>query len=187
VNSFGTTVVAAWTAVSKFDGLYWVTSNAFGVAVCTFAGQCFGARKYARMRRGVRQWTAAAFLATVALSAALLSCARWGLRLFSTDTDVTATATQMLWCFVPYYVTWVLVEILSNVLRGAGDSIAPMVICLVGVCLLRILWIVLILPYWHTVPGVCYSYPVTWAITAMTFLIYYRHGHWLERCRTHTG
>ncbi|MBR6353826.1 MAG: MATE family efflux transporter, partial [Oscillospiraceae bacterium] len=32
VNSFGTVIVAAWTAISKFDALYWVTSNAMGAA-----------------------------------------------------------------------------------------------------------------------------------------------------------
>ena len=41
VNSFGTDVIAAWTAYGKLDGVYWMTINAFGIAITTFVGQNF--------------------------------------------------------------------------------------------------------------------------------------------------
>ena len=46
VNSFGTDVLAAWTAYGKLDGLFWMTVSAFGISVTTFAGQNFGAQRY---------------------------------------------------------------------------------------------------------------------------------------------
>ena len=138
------------------------------------------------MRTGVRQWTLVSLSSAALVSGALLACGPWGLRLFSSDEAVLKEAMVMMWCFVPYYVVWVFVEILSNALRGAGDSIVPMVICLVGVCVLRILWILLVVPRWNTIAGVSYSYPVTWGITALTFLIYYHRGRWLDRCLKHT-
>ena len=183
VNNFGTVTVAAWTAIGKFDALFWVTSNAMGTALCTFVGQNFGAGQYERMRKGVKQWLLTDIGVTVALSALLLSLAPWMLRMFSADPAVIALARRMMWYFAPFYVVWVFIDILSNALRGAGDSFWPMVISLVGVCLLRILWIAFVVPHWDTIAGVSFSYPFTWGITALTYLIYYRKSNWLDRCR----
>ncbi len=182
VNNFGTVTVAAWTAISKFDALFWVTSNAMGTALCTFVGQNFGAGKYDRMRRGVKQWLLTDIGVTVCISVLLLSLAPWMLRMFSSDPEVIALARKMMWYFAPFYVVWVFIDILSNALRGAGDSFWPMVISLVGVCLLRILWIALVVPHWNTIAGVSFSYPFTWGVTALVYLIYYLKAPWLERC-----
>ena len=52
INSFGTATVASWTAYGKVDFVYWMTVNAMGLSVTTFAGQNFGAKKYDRMKKG---------------------------------------------------------------------------------------------------------------------------------------
>ena len=183
INSFGSVIVAAWTAIGKFDGLYWITSNAMATAICTFVGQNFGAGQYERMRKGVRMWLVTDLIVTACLSVLLLSLAPYALRIFSSDPVVIDHARQMMWYFAPFYVLWVCIDILSNVLRGAGDSIRPMIISLLGVCVLRILWIVFVVPHWHSVAGVSVSYPFTWGVTALVFLIYYKKSNWLERCR----
>ena len=182
VNNFGTVTVAAWTALGKFDALYWVTSNAMGTALCTFVGQNFGAGQYERMRKGVKQWLLTDIGVTAAMSVLLLSLSPWMLRMFSADAEVIALARRMMWYFAPFYVVWVFIDILSNALRGAGDSFWPMVISLMGVCLLRVLWIVLVVPRWNTIAGVSFSYPFTWGVTALTYLIYYLKAPWLARC-----
>ena len=181
INGFSTEIVAAWTAIGKVDGVFWVSSNSFGVAMCTFVGQCFGAGKYERMKLGTRQWLLVTLAASVTLSAAILSLGRWALGLFTDNRDVVEEGVRMLWYFVPFYPVWSFVEILSNTLRGAGDAIAPTVICLVGVCLLRILWLLTVVPFWHTVMGISMSYAFTWAVTALAFLIYYNKSSWLSR------
>ncbi len=187
VNRFGTVIVAAWTALGKFDALFWVTSNAMGMALCTFVGQNFGAGQYARMRKGIRQWLLADIALTALLSGALLTLAPVMLRLFADDGAVIAHALRMIWYFAPFYVIWVFIDIFSNALRGAGDSLRPMIISLLGVCLLRVVWICAVVPHWNTVGGVAASYPFTWTVTALAFLIYYNRSPWLERCRAHTG
>ena len=185
VNGFGTTVVAAWTAITKFDGVYWVTSNSFGTAICTFVGQCFGAGKYDRMKEGVRKWLLTALGTSLAISGLLIGLSRWGLRLFATEPEVIAEAMRIMWYFVPYYAIWAFIEIISNTLRGAGDAVSPTVICLIGVCVLRMLWIWVVVPHWHTVMGISVSYPATWFATATAFVVYYYKGNWLARCMGH--
>ena len=181
INMLGTTVVAAWTAASKFDGLFWVTSNSLGVAICTFVGQCYGAGKFERMMAGIRLWLLTALGVSAGMSVLLLGISSYGLRLFTDDAEVIRQAITMMWYFVPFYAVWAFIEILSNALRGAGDSLVPMLIILFGVCVLRMLWIFLVVPHWHTVLGISISYPISWAITALVFVIYFRKGKWL-RC-----
>ncbi|MBQ9459805.1 MAG: MATE family efflux transporter, partial [Oscillospiraceae bacterium] len=185
VNDFGTTVVAAWTAIGKFDGVYWVTSNSFGAAICTYVGQCFGAGKYDRMKEGVKKWLGVTIGASAVISALLLGLGKWGMLLFTTKSEVIEEALRMLWYFVPFYVLWSFIEILSNTLRGAGDAVAPTIICLLGVCLLRVVWIWAVVPNWHTILSVSLSYPITWFVTAAVFVIYYSKSNWLSRCMGH--
>ncbi len=181
VNEFGTVVVAAWTAVSKFDGIFWVTSNSFGAAICTFVGQCFGAGKYERMKEGVRKWLLVTLGTAMGISVLLLGLSRWGLLLFATERSVIDVAMRLLWYFVPFYAFWSFIEILSSTLRGAGDSVTPTIICLLGVCALRVAWIWLVVPRFHTLLCVSLSYPITWFVTAAVFIIYYYKSNWLSR------
>ena len=186
INALGTVVVAAWTATSKLDGIFWVTSNSLGATICTFAGQCFGAGKIDRMKQGIRSWLFVALGVSAALSALLLSCAPWGFRLFTDDANVIAEARRMVWYFVPYYVVWTFIEIFSNALRGAGDAVNPTLIILGGVCVFRILWILIAVPFWRTVLGISVCYPLSWFITAVVFAVYYFRSDWLRRCLGHS-
>ena len=187
VNGLGTLVVAAWTTTGKFDGLYWVTSNSMGAAICTFVGQCFGAGKIERMKRGIRSWLFAALGVSAAISALLLALAPYGFRLFTDDAEVLALAQEMIWYFAPFYIVWAFIEIFSNSLRGAGDSLNPMLIILGGVCVFRVLWVFFVFPAWHTLLGVSACYPASWILTALVFAVYYFHSNWLRRCMGQTS
>jgi Na+-driven multidrug efflux pump len=88
VNGLGTAVAAAWTVTGKFDGIYWVTSNSFGMALCTFVGQCYGAGDIARMKKGARLWLLFDLGISAVVSVVLLTLAPWGFRLFTQDAAV---------------------------------------------------------------------------------------------------
>ena len=186
INGLGTNVVAAWTTTSKFDGLYWVTSNSMGAAICTFVGQCFGAGKFERMKQGIRQWLFVTAGVSAGVAALLLVLAPYGYRLFTDDSEVMALALEMIWYFAPFYVVWAFIEIFSNALRGAGDSFIPMLIILCGVCVFRILWMGFVVPHWHTVRGISVCYPISWIITSIVFFIYYFRAPWLKHCMGQT-
>lgn len=44
---------------------------------------------------------------------------------------------------VPTFITYITIEILSGTLRGVGDAWMPLIITGVGVCLVRVIWIIL--------------------------------------------
>ena len=56
-----------------------------------------------------------------------------------------------------------------------------MIMTCVGVCVLRVLWIVLVVPYSKNIETIALSYPITWSVTSILFIIYYRQGGWLKR------
>jgi len=64
-------------------------------------------------------------------------------------------------------------EVFTGALRGMGYSLVPMIISIVGVCGIRILWIMTIfqLPKFHTVEMLFMTYPVTWTITLLALLV----------------
>ena len=182
VNALGSTMVAAWTAAGKIDGIYWVTSNAFGITICAFVGQCFGAGKYERMKKSVRQCLAIALATSAAFSVLILSFSKYLCLIVSSDEEVISLARQIMTYFVPYYVTWTVIEILSNTLRGVGDAVRPVIIITLGVCLVRVLYIHYIVPIWGGIRCISYSYMISWVITDVVLLIYYFRSDWLKRC-----
>ena len=54
INSFGTTVMAAFAAAVKIDSFAYMPVQDFGNAFSTFIAQNFGARKSDRIRKGIR-------------------------------------------------------------------------------------------------------------------------------------
>lgn len=181
INGFGTNTVAAWTIYGKVDFVYWMTVSAMGLSITTFAGQNFGAGKFDRMKKGTMVALGITAVLTVCISAALLLLAQPLLRLFTSDAAVVNITLSMMRFLVPTYITYICVEIFSGTIRGAGDAVVPTVMTCFGVCVLRVLWVLAVVPLHPTVIMVEWSYPITWTFTSLLYVIYYFHGGWLRR------
>ena len=90
------------------------------------------------------------------------------------------TTYDIMLAFVPYYFIWAVIEVLSGVLRGAGDAIRPVIITGLGICLLRIVWMFTAFMARPELSVLCFSYPLSWAVTALALIIRYRRGSWLK-------
>lgn len=181
INGLGADAVAGWTAASKMDSLYWVFISAFGVAITTFVGQNYGAGRIDRVRKGVRVCLGMCFGMTAACCAFLLLIGTRLLFIFSPDPAVIHQGLIVMHFMVPTYAAYVCIEVFAGALRGAGDSIAPTVMTLVGVCFVRVLWVIFYVPGNHTLISVLASYPISWGIGSVMFIVYYLHGGWLAR------
>ncbi len=181
INSFGTATVAAWTVYGKLDFIYWMTVNAMGLSITTFAGQNFGAKKYDRMKKGTLVALGITAILTIIISAGLLLLANPLLKLFTSDADVVSITLDMLHFLTPTYITYICVEIFSGAVRGAGDAVIPTIMTCFGVCVLRVLWVLIAVPLHPTIIMVEWSYPITWAFTSLLYVIYYFQGGWLRR------
>ena len=64
-------------------------------------------------------------------------------------------------------------DTLVGLLRGIGYSVVPMVVSLVGACGLRLVWVAVIFPVYHTASCLYISYPISWLVTGAVHLIFF--------------
>lgn len=190
VNTFGTDTVAAWAAYGKIDGLFWMMISAFGISITTFAGQNYGAVKYERIRRGIRECIFMAMTGAVLMSTILYCFGGKIYRLFIDDPLVLEKGQEILRFLVPFFFAYVCAEILSGALRGMGDSVVPMLLTGGGFCVLRVLWVFAVTPLRPKFQTVLVIYPVSWAVTSLLFVLYYlcfsRERKIMKRARRET-
>ena len=182
INGFGTATVAAWTAHGKVDGFFWMILGAYGISITTFAGQNFGAKQYDRVRKGA--WVCLFFCAVLALGlgAVIYVFGSPLAGLFSDDAQVVERALEIIRLLTPCVITYASIDALSGTIRGSGDAWVPRALTAGGVCGLRILWVVLAAPLFGTLTGVLVSYPISWGVTSVLYILYFLAGGWLRRC-----
>ena len=178
INTFGTLTVAAWTAYSKVDTVFWLTSYAMSSTITTFVGQNYGACNLTRVRRGVKTALWLSIGMTGSTCVLLMVFCQPLFRVFTDDPRVVEIGCEMLRFLAMFYVIYTVSDVFSGAVRATGDAFWPMILNLISVCLVRVLWVWLVLPKFHTVIMLCTSYPVSWALGSILFLFYYRSGRW---------
>ena len=142
-----------------------------------------GAGKHDRLKACVKQGMILSFSISLGLSVIIMLVGRPVLGILTHDQAVISTTYEMMSYFVPFYFTWSVIEVLSAVLRGAGDAVRPVAIVGVGICLFRIVWIFTAFRWFHTLPVLCYCYPASWLVTDIALFVYFRKGKWMEQGR----
>lgn len=175
INNFGTDTAAAWAAYGKLDAIFWTVCGSFGIAITTFSGQNFGARKFDRVKKSVRVCLAMALTVCGSLIVFLMIFCRPLYHIFTTDQAVVDIGVYMLRLITPSYVIFIFVEIFSGALRGIGDVLIPSTITLGGVLLVRLTWILFVTPMTGELSTLLYSYPLAWGATALLLIPYYFH------------
>ena len=115
------------------------------------------------------------------LGGILLAISPFAFQIFTDDPEVIQYAIRIMFYFVPFYFMWPFIEVLANALRGAGDAVVPMVISVGGICGVRLLWVFLVVPHWHTLLSISICYPVSWLVTAVVLIIYFKKANWTAR------
>ena len=80
---------------------------------------------------------------------------------------------RMLLIISPFYLINIYIENYSGALRGVGDTFAPMLFSVVGICVFRIIYLAFFFPRFQTLEVLCAMYPVSWALTNTLYMIYY--------------
>lgn len=173
INDFGTDTAAAWAAFGKMDAIFWTVCGSFGIAITTFSGQNYGARKYDRVKKSVRISLGMSLGVCGSLILFLMAFCRPLYVVFTADQNVIDIGVYMLRLITPSYIIFIFVEIFSGALRGIGDVLIPSVITLGGVLLVRLTWILLVTPRTGKLSTLMYSYPLAWGATALLLVPYY--------------
>lgn len=173
LNRLGTDTVAAWSVFTKIDAFYWMVLTGFGIAITTFAGQNYGAKKYKRVLESVSVCVKLTLCISIGMSIFFLLCGKGLFGAFTADKNVIGIGVRILKYMAPAYALFVCIEIYSGALRGIGDVIIPTIMTCFGVCIFRIVWIFVIVPMNPTIEAVTLSHPVSWGVTALLYIIYW--------------
>lgn len=184
VNSFGTDTIAAWTIFGKVDAVIWMVVGSFGIAVTTFSGQNYGAQKYDRIKKGTRICLLICVFSVIGISLILFAFSGPLFSFFTDDSGVIAIGRQMMNIMIPFYFIYAFIEIYSGTIRGVGEVMQSTLITFIGICILRIAWLIFYVPFHRNIDALVMNYPLTWVITAAVFIVYYLRGNWLKRAVT---
>lgn len=172
LNQFGVDTMAAWAAFGKIDSIVWMINGAFGIAVTTFVGQNFGARKWERVRKGTRDCLLMTLVTEAVLSALIVCVGQYLFGIFTSDAGVVEIGLRMVRIISPTYWLFAFIEIYSGSLRAQGSVLVTTLMTMTGVCVLRAVWVMFFAPG-GSLEQLIACYPVTWIVTAMAMVAYY--------------
>ena len=170
VNSFGSTIVAGNSAASNLEGFVYTAMNAFAQAAVTFTSQNMGARRYDNLDRVMRNCLLCAAVTGLVLGGGASLLGEQLLHFYSSDEAVVAAGLARMHIICTTYLLCGCMDVLASCLRGRGYSVLPMVVSLVGSCLLRLVWIATIFQLFRSTTTLYLSYPISWILTALVHL-----------------
>ena len=173
INLFGENVVAGNAAAANLEGFVYVAMNAFYQAVISFASQNFGKRDYKRINKSLLIGLACVTVTGLVLGLALTYFGNELMWIY-TDSEIVVQAGLVRFKYVAaIYFLCGIMDCLVGGLRGIGYSFAPMVVSLLGACVLRLVWIATVfnIPEFHVIETVYISYPISWAVTALVHAV----------------
>jgi len=177
VNSYGSTVMAAYTLGLKMEGLFGCLAFSVAGAMQIFAGQNVGAGNYERVRKGFRAALMISMCYIAVASPCLLLFGKNILGLFTTDSaEVIRIAYQycvMIALSEPFVVLLITTR---NTMHGAGDAMIPLVMGLFELISRFICSYFLSIPFGYI--GVFLGTPLAWVSAATMGIIRYRSGKW---------
>ena len=173
VNTFGEIVVAGSAAASNIEGFVYMAMNALHQAAISFTSQNVGAGKHERINKILL--TAQFYVIVVGLVMGLTVVA-FGeplLSLYNKDPEVIAAGMVRLKIIVTLYFLCGMMDVMVGSLRGLGYAIMPMIVSLIGACLLRIVWLAVFFPMeqFHSIEMIYITYPVSWIITFFAHVV----------------
>ncbi len=186
-NSFGTEIIAVSTVVMRVDGFAMMPNFTFGTAMSTFAGQNIGANRMDRVEKGTKDGMRIGIVVSAILVALILIFGRYLMELFTSTEAVIQGAVHMMRILAVGYIAMGVTQILSGVMRGAGDTMTPMWISIITTVVIRVP-IAYGLEFLTRNGGeigspdcIFVSLLASWVIGAILTVITYRWGRWKKK------
>ncbi|MCR4922632.1 MAG: MATE family efflux transporter [Lachnospiraceae bacterium] len=174
VNSFGSTVVAAYTATSRIEQVVQQPFNSLGVAISTYTGQNIGARRFDRVKKGfIRSYIIMAIF-TLSIVPLAWIFGDQIVSVFVNDSEIIELGGKALRITSIFYLSLGTIYVTRGLLNGASDAkyafINGCVEMFGRICFTRPLTLIPFIGVW----GVWLATALTWFITALAGLIRYK-------------
>ena len=154
--------------------------TSFSMAITTFISQNLGAQKYDRARKGARFGIISAVLLAELIGVIYYVFAPAFIGIFDDNPQVIAFGVQQARTASLFYFLLAFSHSVAAVCRGAGRAVVPMMIMLSVWCVIRIIYIMLVVHFIGEIGYIYWAYPLTWAISSTIYLIYYLRSDWVH-------
>ena len=178
INTLPTASVSARAIVTNIDSVVSTTNDAFVHATTAFVAQNYGAKKMDRLKRGMLISIVFMAVLTFALGRIIMLFGNELAGLFvNTDNAerdlIISEALSVCDMMLALYFICGAQGILSGTIRGLGNSLAPMLASVIGICSVRVIWVFLVFPIdtFHSLRGIYMSFPASWIVLAIALLI----------------
>ena len=180
INSFGKLAMAAYGTHAKIEGFAFLPITSFNMACTTFISQNLGAKQYDRAKSGARFSIFAAVLLAEAIGVCYFIFAPAFIGFFDQTPGVIAFGVQQARTVALFYCMLAFSHSVESVCRGAGNSFVPMCVMLSVWCVVRILYIIIVMRLTGEIRYIYWAYPLTWGISSVIYLIYYLRSDWVH-------
>lgn len=173
VNSFGTNVIAGFTAAGRVEGITNIPMSGLGVATQTFVGQNYGAGNYRRIRQSVKKIFLLDLIISVIMSITLYLVAEPIVALFTEEynPEIIAAAKRYILAIAQCYSLVAVLFVMRNTLQGLGFTFANS-IAGIGEFFGRLL-VAFVLTPTLGFSAVCYAGPAAWLLADIPLIIIY--------------
>ncbi len=177
VNSYGSDYMAGFNAANKIDTFAFMPMQSFANAVTTYVGQNIGAGRMDRVHKGMVSTVIVSMISCIVIGALTIYFGPAMLKMFNPDPVVVEYGMYYLKSVVPFFAFLALNFTLSSVVRGAGETVVPMVATIVSLWIGRIPAAYLIAHYFGK-EYIFYSYLIGWFFWFIIIVPYYISGKW---------
>ena len=181
INAFQSSCMAGWASYNRLDAFAWLPMMCIGMANTTFVGQNVGAGNIRRAREGTRAAVLMAYAGTAVIVVGLMLFADGALGLFNSDAEVIAYGRRFILYLSPFYIPFCASQIYAGALRGAGDSLSPMLITLFSFVVFRQTYLFIGTKFIQDPLFVGLSYPAGWLLSSTIMYIVYHKGRWEKK------
>lgn len=189
-NSFGTDVIATSVIVMRVDGFAMLPNFTFATAMATYVGQNIGAGNGKRVGESAKVGVKLGLMVSIPLVIALVLLCENIIGIFTTSQTVIDLGSRMLRMMSVGYIAVSINQVLMGVMRGAGDTMTPMISSIISTVLLRIpvAYGIAYFTRSETLPNgspesIFYSLMISWVCGALITFIFYKMGAWKKKAK----
>ena len=171
INAFGSAAMAGCGAYSKIEGFAFLPVSCFSMALATFVSQNIGARRYDRVRSGIRFGLLCSPLLAEAIGLGIFVLSPLLVAAFNSSPEVIAYGVADARTVSLFYFLLAFSHCCAGILRGTGRPIIPMAIMLATWCALRIAYITAVTHFIPDIRVIYWAYPLTWFLGGLLFAV----------------
>ena len=180
INSFGKLAMAAYGTHAKIEGFAFMPIMSFTLAISTFISQNLGAKEYARAKKGAKFGIIVSVIMAELVGIICYIFAPQMIGMFDKNPGVIEFGVLQAHTVTLFYFLLAYSHAVAAVCRGAGKVFVPMTVMLVVWCVIRIIYIALVVHFFDDIKYIYPAYPITWTISSVIYFIYYSCSDWVH-------